>query len=134
MQGVCNLMLNDGDLEFINWLKESLQDFKPLSKEELSLIATSWYKNFGCLHTCYLDIEVENKHWYYNGYVKSHNSVSQLVNSSSGIHTRWSPYYIRTVRIDKKDPIAKFMIDIGIPCEDDIYKPDHQYVFSFPIK
>ena len=80
------------------------------------------------------DIEIENKHWYYSGCVKSHNSVSQLCDTASGIHARYAPYYIRTVRIDKKDPIGQFLIDAGIPCEDDFYKPDHQYVFSFPIK
>jgi ribonucleoside-diphosphate reductase alpha chain len=66
--------------------------------------------------------------------VKPSGTVSQLVDSSSGIHTRHSPYYIRTVRCDKKDPIAKFMVEQGFPVEDDITKPDHNYVFSFPCK
>jgi len=65
---------------------------------------------------------------------KPSGSVSQLCDTASGIHARYAPYYIRTVRIDKKDPIGQFLIDTGIPCEDDVYKPDHQYVFSFPIK
>ncbi len=66
--------------------------------------------------------------------IKPSGSVSQLCNTASGIHGRWSPYYIRTVRIDKKDPIGKLLIDSGVPCEDDFMKPDRQYVFSFPIK
>lgn len=66
--------------------------------------------------------------------VKPSGTVSQLVDAASGIHTRHSPYYIRTVRADKKDPLAKMMVDMGFPVEDDVTKPDHTYVFSFPIK
>jgi ribonucleoside-diphosphate reductase alpha chain len=66
--------------------------------------------------------------------VKPSGTVSQLVDAASGIHTRHSPYYVRTVRADKKDPLAKMMIDMGFPAEDDVTKPDHTYVFSFPIK
>ena len=66
--------------------------------------------------------------------VKPSGTVSQLVDSASGIHARHSPYYIRTVRADKKDPLAIMMKDMGFPVEDDITKPDHTCVFSFPIK
>lgn len=66
--------------------------------------------------------------------VKPSGTVSQLVDSASGIHARHAPYYIRTVRADKKDPLAKMMIDLGFPVEDDVTKPDHTHVFSFPIK
>ncbi|QDP49609.1 MAG: putative ribonucleoside-diphosphate reductase subunit alpha [Prokaryotic dsDNA virus sp.] len=66
--------------------------------------------------------------------VKPSGTVSQLVDSASGIHTRHSPYYIRTVRGDKKDPITKLMIDQGVPYEDDIIRPDVGVVFSFPMK
>jgi len=66
--------------------------------------------------------------------VKPSGTVSQLVDSASGIHPRFAPYYIRTVRADKKDPLAQFMIDKGFPCEDDLMKPEYQYVFSFPQK
>jgi ribonucleoside-diphosphate reductase alpha chain len=66
--------------------------------------------------------------------VKPSGTVSQLVDSASGIHARHSPYYIRTVRGDKKDPLAKMMLDMGFPVEDDVTKPDHTYVFSFPVK
>lgn len=66
--------------------------------------------------------------------VKPSGTVSQLVDSASGIHPRFSPFYIRTVRSDKKDPIAKMMVDKGFPVEDDMMKPDTGYVFSFPVK
>ena len=66
--------------------------------------------------------------------VKPSGTVSQLVDAASGIHARHNPYYIRTVRADKKDPLAKLMIDMGFPVEDDVAKPDHTYVFSFPMK
>jgi ribonucleoside-diphosphate reductase alpha chain len=82
-----------------------------------------------------VDIEVANTHSYQlgNGAV-SHNTVSQLVDSASGIHARHSQYYIRTVRGDKKDPLTKMMRDAGFPCEDDVTKPEHTTVFSFPVK
>ena len=66
--------------------------------------------------------------------VKPSGTVSQLVDSASGIHTRHSEYYLRTVRADKKDPIAQLMVDQGVYHEDDITKPEHTLVFYFPIK
>jgi ribonucleoside-diphosphate reductase alpha chain len=65
--------------------------------------------------------------------VKPSGTVSVLVDSASGIHSRFSPYYIRTVRADKKDPVSKFMIDYGVPVEDDVIAPEHNHVFSFPV-
>jgi ribonucleoside-diphosphate reductase alpha chain len=64
--------------------------------------------------------------------VKPSGTVSQLVDSASGIHTRHNPYYIRTVRCDKKDPLTQLMIDKGVPHEPDVTKPDSVMVFSFP--
>ena len=66
--------------------------------------------------------------------VKPSGTVSQLVDSASGIHARHSAYYIRTVRGDKKDPLSLFLIDQGVPCEDDLMQPDNTVVFSFPMK
>tara|TARA_Y100000389_G_scaffold7013_2_gene6740 strand:- start:1948 stop:3879 length:1932 start_codon:yes stop_codon:yes gene_type:complete len=66
--------------------------------------------------------------------VKPSGTVSQLTDSASGIHARHNPYYIRTVRADKKDPLAQMMFDSGFPVEDDVTKPEHTYVFSFPMK
>lgn len=65
--------------------------------------------------------------------VKPSGTVSQLVDSASGIHPRYSPYYIRTVRADVKDPLAKFLMDTGVPHELDVTNPTTM-VFDFPIK
>jgi ribonucleoside-diphosphate reductase alpha chain len=66
--------------------------------------------------------------------VKPSGTVSQLVDSASGIHARHNPYYIRTVRGDNKDPLTQFMISAGVPSEPDVMKPDSTTVFSFPMK
>jgi ribonucleoside-triphosphate reductase len=66
--------------------------------------------------------------------VKPSGTVSQLVDSASGIHARHSPYYIRTVRGDIKDPLTQFMKDKGVPNEPCVMKPDTTVVFSFPQK
>jgi len=66
--------------------------------------------------------------------VKPSGTVSQLVDSASGIHTRYDKFYIRTVRGDNKDPITQFMKDQGIPNEPCVMKPDTTTVFSFPVK
>ena len=66
--------------------------------------------------------------------VKPSGTVSQLVDAASGIHARHNPYYIRTVRGDKKDPLTKMMTDVGFPVEDDIMNPQNTAVFSFPMK
>lgn len=66
--------------------------------------------------------------------VKPSGTVSQLVDSASGIHTRHSEYYIRTVRGDNKDPLTQLMKEQGIPNEPDVMKPDSTTVFSFPVK
>ena len=65
--------------------------------------------------------------------VKPSGTVSQLVNSASGIHPRFAPFYNRTVRADSKDPLSQYMVDAGFPYELDITK-DTTNVFSFPIK
>ena len=64
---------------------------------------------------------------------KPSGTVSQLVDSSSGIHPRMSKFYIRTVRNDKKDPLSDFLIKEGVPHESDVMK-DSNWVFSFPMK
>ena len=66
--------------------------------------------------------------------VKPSGTVSQLVDSASGIHARHSPYYIRTVRGDNKDPLTQFLIDQGVPNEPCVMKGDTTTVFSFPQK
>lgn len=62
--------------------------------------------------------------------VKPSGTVSQLVNSSSGIHPRHYKYFIRTVRNDKKDPLAQFLVEQGVPYVED----DNDYLFRFPMK
>lgn len=66
--------------------------------------------------------------------VKPSGTVSQLVDSASGIHPRHSKYYIRRVRGDKKDPLSQFLIQQGVPNEECVYKPTQTVVFSFPQK
>jgi ribonucleoside-triphosphate reductase len=65
--------------------------------------------------------------------VKPSGTVSQLVDSASGIHPRFSKHYIRRVRSDKKDPLAVFMEDKGFPVEQDVMTPSSA-VFSFPVQ
>jgi len=65
--------------------------------------------------------------------VKPSGTVSQLVDSASGIHPRHSRYYIRTVRSDNKDPLCILMKQMGFPHEPDVTKPEHTTVFSFPV-
>ena len=66
--------------------------------------------------------------------VKPSGTVSQLVDSASGIHTRHSPYYTRTVRADKKDPLTQFLIEQKVTHEDCVMQPKDITIFSFPIK
>ena len=65
--------------------------------------------------------------------VKPSGTVSCLVDSSSGIHERWSQYYIRRVRMDVKDPMCQLMKDAGIPGSPCVNNPLNTYVFEFPI-
>lgn len=66
--------------------------------------------------------------------VKPSGTVSQLVDSASGIHPRFAPYYVRTNRASKNDPVAQFLASSGIPYEDEILHPESTWVFSYPIK
>jgi ribonucleoside-triphosphate reductase len=99
-------------------LEDRLQEWKKLSVETNDTLAKTLGVNASVAITC----------------GKPSGTVSQLVDSASGIHARHSPYYIRTVRADKKDPLSKMMVDLGFPVEDDVMKKDTTYVFSFPIK
>jgi ribonucleoside-diphosphate reductase alpha chain len=66
--------------------------------------------------------------------IKPSGTVSQLVDSASGIHPRHNSHYLRRVRADVKDPIAQLMKDEGVPCEPDVMKPESVEVFTFPMK
>jgi len=110
------------DNEYTNGLKGNLEMFLNDLRKVAQDTAKEWSTKLGvpmpAAITC----------------VKPSGTVSQLVDAASGIHARHSPYYIRTVRADVKDPLAKMMIDMGFPAEPDVTKPDHTLVFSFPIK
>lgn len=103
---------NDGHL------KELLENLKNIAIDTNSRLSRDIGINASTAITC----------------VKPSGTVSQLVDSASGIHTRHSPYYIRTVRADNKDPLTEFMKDKGIPHEPDVTKPETTTVFSFPMK
>lgn len=66
--------------------------------------------------------------------VKPSGTVSQLVDSSSGIHSRFAQYYIRRVRMDKKDPAYAFLVESGVHAEDCVLNPASTAVLSFPMK
>lgn len=69
--------------------------------------------------------------------IKPSGTVSQLVDCSSGLHPRYSPYYIRRVRVDKTDAMCKFLMDKGVPYHTEVgFTPDttNVYVFDFPTK
>lgn len=65
--------------------------------------------------------------------VKPSGTVSQLCDTASGIHPRFSEYYIRRVRGDVKDPLTQFMQKVGVPSEPDVANKENM-VFSFPMK
>jgi|SRR6056300_1656615 len=100
-------------------------------EEEYNLKDVLWHLKQACIDT--------NKEWAKKlginrsaaiTCVKPSGTVSQLVDSASGIHGRFSPYYIRRVRADKKDPLCRVLEDAGVPCETDINNPSTN-VFSF---
>ena len=66
--------------------------------------------------------------------IKPEGTTSCVAGTASGLHPRYSKFYIRRIRMDKHSPMAKFMIDSGIPHENCVMKPEHTLVFSFPIK
>ena len=98
----------------VHWLKEMKQKAIDVNKE--------WAEKLGINPAAAITT------------VKPSGTVSQLVDSASGIHPRYSDYYIRTVRADKKDPLAKLMRIQGFPVEDCVMKPDTTDVFAFPVK
>ena len=98
-------------------LPVQLQQLKAVAIEE----NTKWAKKLGINRSAAITC------------VKPSGTVSQLVNSASGIHARYAPYYIRRVRADIKDPLAVWMQEMGFPCEVDVVTPSN-LVFSFPIK
>lgn len=97
-------------------LKETLRELREVAIETNKVWAEKLGINPSAAITC----------------VKPSGTVSQLVDSASGIHPRWSPTYIRRVRCDKKDPVVGVLIRAGVPYEEDVLKPGDMFVFSFP--
>jgi ribonucleoside-diphosphate reductase alpha chain len=102
--------------------KLSLPDFLLSLKKEAVKINKEWSESLGINQATSITA------------IKPSGTVSQLVDSASGIHPRHNDHYLRRVRADAKDPIAMLMEDEGIPCEPDVMKPDSVKVFTFPMK
>jgi ribonucleoside-triphosphate reductase len=114
LTGIMDHPVLSGELECAQWLEEM--------KEVAIATNAKWAKKLGINPAAAITC------------VKPSGTVSQLVNSASGIHPRFSPYYIRTVRADTKDPMAQYMVEAGFPNEPDVTKPETTLVFSFPVK
>jgi len=104
---------SQGDEILTEWLTEMKKVYLDVNKNWAKMIGVNESTSIGC--------------------VKPSGTVSQLCDSGSGIHPRFSQYYIRTVRNDKKDPLSKFMIDNGFYHEEDVMNPSN-WVFYFPMK
>ena len=107
-------VLSQTTAEAVEWLK--------LMKEQAIQTNKEWAEKLGINQSVAITT------------VKPSGTVSQLVDSASGIHPRYSNYYIRTVRADKKDPLAQLMRSQGFPVEDCFGKPDTTDIFSFPVE
>ena len=84
------------------------------------------------------DIEVDQQHWYYQGALKSHNTVSLVMNGvSPGVHYSHSPYYIRRVRISANDPLLKVVRELEYPVFPEVGQEEetaNTFVVEFPCK
>ena len=117
-----NSFMNGGDTSRGHYGKKSLPDFLQSLKHQTVATNKEWSKVLGISQSAATTA------------IKPSGTVSQLVDSASGIHTRHNDYYFRRVRADAKDPIAQLMEDQGIPCEADVMKPKSVKVFTFPMK
>jgi ribonucleoside-triphosphate reductase len=117
-----NAFMNGSNTERGYHGKKNLPDFLSSLREESVVVNKHWANLIGTNPSTAITA------------IKPSGTVSQLVNSASGIHARHNDYYIRRVRADSKDPIARLMVDQGIPHEDDVMKPDSVKVFAFPMK
>jgi len=117
-----NAFMNGSNTERGYHGKKNLPDFLSSLREESVVVNKHWADLIGTNPSTAITA------------IKPSGTVSQLVNSASGIHARHNDYYIRRVRADSKDPIARLMVDQGIPHEDDVMKPDSVKVFAFPMK
>ena len=105
-------VLSQASNECIEWLKELREHAITINKE--------WADKLGIPQSVAITT------------VKPSGTVSQLVGCSSGIHPAYSKHYIRTVRMDNKDPLTAFFKEQNIPNEPDVTKPNDITIFSFP--
>jgi ribonucleoside-diphosphate reductase alpha chain len=117
-----NSFMNGSNTDRGHYGKRSLPDFLSDLRKETVIVNKHWAELMGISQSTATTA------------IKPSGTVSQLVDSASGIHTRHNDYYFRRVRADSKDPIAQLMEDQGIPCEPDVMKPDSVKVFTFPTK
>jgi ribonucleoside-diphosphate reductase alpha chain len=117
-----NSFMNGSSIDRGHYGKKSLPDFLLGLKYQTVAVNKEWASLLGINQAAATTA------------IKPSGTVSQLVDSASGIHTRHNDYYLRRVRADAKDPIAQLMEDQGIPCEDDVMKPNSVKVFTFPMK
>ena len=117
-----NSFMNGSNTDRGHYGKRSLPDFLSDLRKETVKINKEWSGLLGINQSTATTA------------IKPSGTVSQLVDSASGIHTRHNDYYLRRVRADAKDPIAQLMEDQGIPCEADVMKPKSVRVFTFPMK
>ena len=117
-----NSFMNGSNNDRGHYGKRSLPDFLKDLRKETVKVNKEWSEMLGISQATATTA------------IKPSGTVSQLVDSASGIHTRHNDYYLRRVRADAKDPIARLMEDQGIPCEPDVMKPDSVKVFTFPMK
>lgn len=87
------------------------------------------------------DVEVDTSHWYYQGGIKSHNSLSKLTGVSEGVHRAYAPHYINRIRFSSNDPLAKVLFNEGVPVSpengqgNDLFAPNcDRWVFTFAVK
>ena len=117
-----NSFMNGSNTDRGHYGKRSLPDFLSDLRKETVKVNKEWSELMGISQATATTA------------IKPSGTVSQLVDSASGIHTRHNDYYLRRVRADAKDPIAQLMEDQGIPCEADVMKPNSVRVFTFPMK
>jgi ribonucleoside-triphosphate reductase (thioredoxin) len=69
--------------------------------------------------------------------VKPSGNSSQLLDCSSGLHSRWAPYYIRNVRVATHSPLYKVLRDASVPMDpENGQTPEdaNTWVIHFPVK
>jgi ribonucleoside-diphosphate reductase alpha chain len=109
------------DCKLTNGAKNGLPQLLEDLKNEAVITNKTWARKLGIKQSAAITC------------VKPSGTVSQLVDSASGIHGRFSPYYIRRVRADLNDPLCSVLRDAGIDSEIDNRSPS-TLVFSFPQK